>query len=103
MRNRTLKSTIIGGLAVSETTEGSAVELTINGHTTALTREELRKLHETGEEYFTKNIVLICEACGNELTGTADINDTTATLKIAPCQACAGKEHITHEDTKRVH
>jgi hypothetical protein len=90
-----MKTDRIGDVTISETTEGNAVTLEIGSETATLTREELRKLFETGEELLSKKIVLTCETCGNELAGTVDLDDSTATLKVAPCQACAGKDHVT--------
>lgn len=92
---QTLKSIHLSGLVISETAERNSVILEIEDKTTILNREQFEKLHEAGNAFLAKTIVVKCGSCGHEITGSMDISDSTATLTVEPCQTCFGKEPKT--------
>lgn len=99
MKEQTLKSITISGLTVTETAEENNATLSIGDQVTTFTREDFDKLHEVRNEFFSKNTIVNCGVCGQEMTGSVELSENTAILTVEPCQVCAGKEPADHENT----
>lgn len=99
MKEQTLKSITIGGLTVTETAEGNTAKLSIGNQTTTFTREDFYQLHEAQNDFFSRETIAKCGACGQEMTGRLELTEKIATVIVEPCQTCAGKEKANHENT----
>lgn len=95
MQSQTLKSITISGITVSETAEGTAVRLSIKKQSSTIPREDFRKLVDAADEFFTRETVLTCGVCGQEMTGVYKLTEKTAVVSVEPCQTCARKEPLT--------
>ncbi len=99
MKEQTLKSITISGLTVTETAEGNTAKVSIGNQVTTFTREDFYQLHEARNTFFSKKTIAKCGVCGQELTGRLELTEKIATVIVEPCQVCAGKEPVNHENT----
>jgi hypothetical protein len=99
MQEQPLRSITISGITVTETTEGNTVTLSIGEQVTTFTREDFDKLYGIRNAFFKTDINVKCGTCGQEMPGRLEFTEKIATMIVEPCQTCAGKEPVNHENT----